>query len=268
MTFSEIAHKKVAGVPVLYLAGAFVAILALVAWKMKPSASEDPADVPDAANPGEEPDNNPDGYAGLATNGTVTVVQPTPEKPEPIVVTNDMWGADAIKLLIGDNKATAGDAQAAISKYLAGDALSFAEGELRDYAVSKKGPPPDYIGTSTVTGSKPAQKQGNPPCKHTVKGTNDNGLTELAALYYGRSDLSATGLLAGANGNLPRYGAYDVGTVVVIPAWHEPRYFTTTSAVRYHSSIASKNGISVAALENMNPNLPNPVAVGVKVRVG
>jgi hypothetical protein len=38
MDVKALMTRKVAGVPVIYIAGLFVAILAVVAWKMKPAA--------------------------------------------------------------------------------------------------------------------------------------------------------------------------------------------------------------------------------------
>lgn len=270
-SFSEIANRKVAGVPVLYLAGAFVAILAIVAWKMKPSV---PADEPtgDEATTGENvPDdpNNPD-YSGLNTQGTVTVVQGTQTAEPAAKATNEDWERSAVDYLVEAKLATPSEAQSAINKYLAGDALSFDEGKLKDAAIIKLKLPPEPLATlGTVATTAPAQKQFTQfPGKHTVKGSNDNTTYKLAILYYGNGAVDKRVLISAANPKLGGvYTTYVPGTVVSIPVSRAPQYYKVTASTRWTSQIAKKNGTTPTAITALNPSLSAPYTVGKNVRV-
>lgn len=268
MDFKALLNKKVVGVPVLYLAGAFVAILAVVAWRMKP-APEAAVTDPDADDTALDP--ALDDYAGLATNGTVTVVQGgTSAEEESKKETNDDWERAAVAFLISEKLATAGEAQTAINKYLEGADLSYDEGRLRDAAVTKLGIPPEKMSTVGTVGLAPAQRQfNNFPGTHTVKNVNDNTAGKLAQLYYGNSDTAHALKIAANNSGLGPLGVtYNVGTVVKIPRWENPRYYTITKTTQWPSQVAAKNGMSVEAFTFFNPGLVAPYKVGSKVRVG
>jgi hypothetical protein len=272
-SFQEIAKKKVAGVPVLYLAGGFVIILAIVAYKLKPSSGAVTADpnAVDGANPSGSDTNTPD-YSGLATGGTV-VVAPQPTVTDTATAeTNETWGRSAVTYLINDLHVPPGDAQTAINLYLSGADLSFDQGGWRDAAVKKLGPPPEPLVAIGKTGTAPAQKQfTNFPGDHVVKGANDNTPSKLAALYYGSGDTNNTNLIVEFNHSLgPAGTTYLPGTKVHIPTRANPGYFTATAAARYQSQIvkaAHVRNLTEQRLLDLNPNLSFPVAVGTKVRV-
>lgn len=273
-SFSDIARKKVAGIPVIYLAGAFVVILAIVAYRMQNKAPVvDKAGTADAAGTGVDGSGNAvdegAAYAGLASNGTVTVAPQATPTETAVEQTNDMWLRSAAKDVADAKIATAADAQAALSKYLTGDNLSFDEGKIRDYAVQKDGLPPEPLQQIGTVSTAPAQKQfTNFPGTHTVKGDNDNTPAKLAQLYYGRSDYLVTDSIVSQNYNLgPNTSTYSVGTTVKIPAYTEPRYFTAVKGYQYPTQIAAKNGISYAQLLGLNPGAVYPLPIGRKIRV-
>ncbi len=269
---SELMKRKVLGVPMLYLVGAFVAILALVAWKMQQTPPE--ADTPVDPEADQEQDGAPplaggdtSNYDAITGKGTV-IVSPTEPITEPTVVeTNETWAKKAIEWLVQSNKASAGAAQTAISKYLAGSQLSYSEGALRDAAVKEKGLPPDTVTQASPTASQPARKAFTGRSGwHTVKNSNDNTAVKLAMLYYGANTSSTTGLITKANSKIGG-GPYAIGTRVFIPDLNPVRYFTTTSKIRSKKAIAAANGIPVSRLEKYNPGLANISPVGKKVRV-
>jgi hypothetical protein len=274
-SFEEIAKKKVAGVPVLYLAGGFVIILAVVAYKMKSStgAVTSDANANDAANPSgaDSSANTAADYSGLSTGGTV-VVAPSTTTEKAAVETNETWGRSAVAYLITDKHVPPGDAQTAINLYLQGADLSFEQGGWRDAAIVKLGQPPEPLETIGKTSAAPAQKQfSNFPGDHVVKGANDNTPSKLAALYYGSGNTNNTNLIVEYNHSLgPASSTYLAGTKVHIPSRANPGYFTATSNTRYQSQIvkaAHVTGLTEQRLLDLNPNLSFPVNAGTKVRV-
>lgn len=142
-----ILKRKVAGVPVIYLALGFVLILAVVAWQMKPSAdlAQDDADAEaDAATP-----TGSDEVLPPMPSGTV-VVQPRETEPEAAPYEdNSTWRRKAVTYLIGKG-VSVGEAELAMQAYLAGNTLSFRQGELRDMAVKGVGLPPDDFQVGNV----------------------------------------------------------------------------------------------------------------------
>jgi hypothetical protein len=273
-SFSEIARKKVAGIPVIYLAGAVAVVLAIVAYRTSnKTPTTDGAGTADAAGTGVDGNGNAvdegAAYAGLATNGTVTVAPQAPAQETAVQQTNDQWLRSASSDVAAAKIATIGDAQAALAKYLAGDNLSFDEGKIRDYALQKDGLPPEPLVQVGTVSEAPAQKQFSLfPGKHTVKGTNDNTPAKLAQLYYGNADALHVNSIVSQNFNLgPSTTTYSVGTVVSIPESTTPRYFTVVKGYQYPTQIAAKNGISYAQLIGLNPGVVFPVAIGTKVRV-
>jgi hypothetical protein len=277
VTFKEFAAKKVAGVPVLYLGAAGAIILAIVAWRMKPTPDEDTAGVdPEDGAAGADEESNAGGligmgtpYDGFTTNGTV-VVQPTvPEADEVDTIDdNDEWARAGAEWLVAKNKATGTQAATALNKYIGGEELSYEQNALVDEVIKEKGQPPDPIGAIGTISPSPAQKQFQAfPGHHVVKNNNDNTPAKLATLYYGNGDALHANKIAAANNKLgPSGTTYSAGTRVFIPAWVSPGYFIATASARSAQDIAKKSGISVAVLQGLNPGMVFPVAIGTKVR--
>lgn len=268
------AKKKFLGIPVLYLAALFVTILAVVAWRMKSSTADaapatDPSADPTATNAdltGDQPTNDNGDLLPTFSGGTV-VAGNVDQVPTPTTVaTNDTWYKSAVEWLANSQNVNSGDAQEALQAYLSGANLSYAQGHIRDLAIGQFGLPPTPP-TVGQTASKPAQKQGNPPCKHTVQGSSDNSWTALCILYYNRRDQETIDMLQGAN---PGIGTtpFGVGTVVTIPVYHLPKYFVATKTINSFSKIAAANGTSVGALILLNNGkIHDPAPVGTHVRV-
>jgi hypothetical protein len=282
VTFQELAAKKVLGVPVLYLAAGFVAILAVVAWRMKSTPDADTSGVnPENGVAGSElddPDNalagmEGNGYSGFVTNGTVVVQPTTPTAEEPPEVNNDTWRKGATEWLVSQKKASGVEAYSALSKYLDGDQLSIEEGVIVNAAIAEKGLPPEPVAkVGGVAGptEAPAQKQFSSfPGAHTVKGSNDNTATKLASLYYGNSDALHVNKIASANPALgPSSTTYNIGTRLTIPYYANPRYYTVTGkSDTWPSQIAAKNGLSYNQFLALNPSATAPYAKGAKMRV-
>lgn len=255
MTFQEFAHKKVAGVPVIYLAGGFVVILAIVAWKLKPSTP--PADTTPVDTGGSAADNaiDPTDYSGLATNGTVIVAPQSPptDTPNSSITTNSDWVQQGVQWLVGQNKSDGTTAVTALSKYINDQDRTYDENTLINLWIKQAGPPPDGVAGTGTVGSPPAKKQfDQPPGTHTVSNQNDNSLSAIATLYYGNGSSANVDLLqfanpplAAANINLP------VGTKVNVPVYHDPKYWTVTTKMTW-AQAASKNGITESQLKNLN----------------
>lgn len=269
--FDAIAKKKFLNIPVLYWVGGFVLILAVVAYRMKPSV--EPTSATDAAGTGVDTDgavdeSNP--YGGLATNGTVIVAPQQPQASDAVAETNDTWARAAVNYLIESKQATPGAAQAAIQKYLQGDNLTFEEGILRDSAIAKLTLPPEPLVNIGQVSEKPGQKQfSNFPGTHTVKGTNDNTPAKLATIYYGSGDALHQNKIVAANTSLgPASTTYNVGNRIHIPLWITPKYFTAHAGFLTDYQIARANGIAAINVLNLNPGMSFPVVSGAKVRVG
>jgi LysM repeat protein len=272
MNFSELIRKRVAGVPVTYLAAAAVLVLAIVAWRMKPSTPP-PADEPIAGDPDTELPTEGDPYGGLATQGTVTVVQQPAQTAPVIEKTNETWVKEGAEWIVAhptaDLTASGTAAVSALNRFLQGEDLSYEEGRIVNAVIREKGQPPDGTGSVGKISDAPGQKQfTNFPGKHTVKGVNDNTPAKLSTLYYGTADALHVNKLVAANTALgPATGSYSVGTKVTIPVYFNPRYFTVTKATTYPSQVAAKNGITYQQLIALNPGLAAPYKVGTKVRV-
>lgn len=270
MTFQEFAKKKVFGIPVLYLTLGVVIILAVAAWKMKPTAEEKVTEDPDASGGDTDPLTGAGSdYSGLATQGTVTVVQQgTQTEQEAKEETNDDWERAAVAYLIAEKKATASEAQNAIAKYLDGADLTYDEGALKNAAVAKLGLPPERLSNIGTVGTAPAQKQFSLfPGTHTVKGPNDNTPAKLAQLYYGNAGTAYVDTIVSQNYSLGR-GTYNVGATVKIPTWYEPRSITVTDKTgRWPSTIGAKNGLSASQVEGLNPGKTAPYPNGTKIRI-
>lgn len=252
MAFADLARKKVAGVPVIYLAAGAVAILAVVAWKLKPSATA-PADTP--VDSGGDPNAvDESAYDGLATQGTVTVVQqPNQTVADPVVQTNSTWVRDGAAWLVSTKKADGTTAYAALTKYVGGQDRSYDENVLVNAVIEHQGAPPEDIAEGGTAGSKPAQKQGEPPTVHTITGSSDDTWPELAQLYYNNGSGENQDLIQFANPNLGSSpGPFSIGTKVTIPAYHAPRTYKVPKGPVTWAVVASRNGISETQLKNLN----------------
>jgi hypothetical protein len=266
VSFNTIVQKKVFGIPVVYLALIVVAGLAFLAWKIKPTVTP-VADTPaDGLGPEVDPDTS-----GLETTGTV-IVAPQPNVPaDAIEQTNDKWLRSGVDYLVNEAKvATAGDAQLALSTYLEGGDLTYEQGLWRDKVIGKLGLPPESLPRVGITTTAPAQKQFTAfPGKHTVKGSNDNTASKLANLYYGSGDAAHTNRVVEMNTGLgPATTTYTPGTVVNIPGYTYPNYYTVTGKNKdnYFTTLAGKFGLSVAQVQALNPTLTQPIPKGTKVR--
>jgi LysM repeat protein len=217
--------KKVLGVPALYLALGFVLVLAVFAWKMQstPKASDDSADVTPAESSDDTILRESETYPALPL-GTVTAPPPTPAGPSNTTITsNDDWLRKGVAFLI-TRQYGPGDAQQALSLYLEGGQLTYAQGQMRDLVIREYGIPP-Y--PTAIGGTLPdiARTQGPLPRDHIVKGSADDTANELAALYYNRSDSFAVAAVSGANGGR---ATYTVGTTVRVPVLPTPATTTPT----------------------------------------
>jgi hypothetical protein len=276
VTFKELAAKKVFGVPVLYLALAAVVILAIVAYKMQPAKTDEVKGDPsaDGSLEGAADDETTDAYAGLASGGTVTVVQQptTPEATEVTIQTNETWVKRGAEWLVAGGYSTGPAALSALTKYVQGTDRSYDEQQLVDRVFKQFGAPPDSISEGGTVGAKPAQKQfPNLPGVHTITGNSDNGYPQLAALYYGSSSADRQDLIQAANTNLGLSGPWPVGTKVNIPEMKNIRYYTTPVA-EHKNTVASKNALTRSQLDALNngntwDKYGATVPKGVRVRV-
>jgi hypothetical protein len=268
-------RKKVGGVPVLYIAALLVAILAVVAWKLNPSAPTEGDD----ATPDEEGDAAGDpanaDYSGFATNGTVTVQQGTdPATVSPVVVqTNERWATNASNWLVAQGLASGTVAQTATRKYIDGESLSTAEGKLIDAATKQFGVPPEPLTAGGVTADPIAaaipRKQGPLPrlykngTAHIVRNTAENDFYKLAKLYYGSDHYDYVNFLEVANLSYPKgHNTLRVGDAINIPTYTPPKYYVTYKAGMTADEIAAKNSTTAAAIREFNDNTKFPVTKG------
>lgn len=280
MTFKDIAAKKVVGIPVLYLGAAAVIVLAIVAWRMRPTP--EPAD-PATGEALEDAEIDPETglaipgnpYSGLASNGTVTVVQqPNNTAPEPEeIVSNDEWARQAAEWLTATLNVPGSQAIAALTKYLEGQDRTFQEQEWVDMAIKEKGQPPNQRVSGGGIGNKPAQKQIDPPGYHTVMGPQDDTLGDLARLYYNNTSDDTYDLLQAANPSIGD-GTWAPGQKVFVPAYHAPVFYTVPAAKGMTATeVVGANGISLVQLAKLNDpkgGAYNPAfrfAKGARVRV-
>lgn len=164
-SFQEIAHKKIAGVPVLYLAGAAVIVLGIVAWRMKPSSPKAEESPLDGGTPDAELDENGHAtlggnpYAGMSSNGTVTVVQqpaPVAETEPDTIDTNDEWIRKGSEWLVAKQNVPGSAAFTALSKYVQGRSRSITENQWVELVIKEQGYPPDAFNETPAASSAPA----------------------------------------------------------------------------------------------------------------
>lgn len=254
----EWMKKKVFGIPLVYIAGLFVAILVVIAWRMRSGTDAVDTD-PDSDSAtdavGDADPSNP--YGSYATQGTVTVQQSgEPTTVTPIgEVTNSSWVRKGAEWAVGQGlAANTNVAYIALNKYVNGEEMSVDEAKIRDAVVRQYGLPPEDFQPSgqTVTTPVAARRQGNPGnTVHRVKGSEDNDFFKLSQLYYGRGGEGVDFLefhnqklgLAGHN-NLA------VGTAVAIPAYSE-KYYTPPKDMTT-TEVAAKNGTTAAVIALLN----------------
>jgi hypothetical protein len=261
MDIKSLASKKVAGVPVIWVLAIVAGIGLFSALRLKPQTGETTEPLEDA------PEGDP-----TDTQQPVFIANTPPVVNEQIDVdennqgdTNEAWGRRAISYL-NSTGASPSLSSSAISKYLSEETLSYAEGLLRDKAVTQLGIPPEGILRTSTGGYKgPASAQGTPPTTHTVKGASDNTFKELARLYYGLDSADATNTLRAANAS--KLEPFISGARITIPKFNRPRYYRATSATRTIFAIASKNATTPAAISQLNPGITFPVKPGIRVRV-
>lgn len=149
---SSLRSRKILGVPVLYLAGAGVAVLAVYAWRLKPAANT-PADT--ASEPTDGP--APAGeylYPAMPSGTVVVAPSDAPLSGNASVGTNEEWLRAGVAYLIADGMG-GGQAQEILQAYLEGAQLSYTQGQVRDKVIAELGLPPfpPYTG-----GTAPAAK--------------------------------------------------------------------------------------------------------------
>jgi len=272
--------RKVLGVPVLYLVGLAVVIFAVIAWRMK--ATEEPTeDSGEAVGEAVGEDVSGDvppvlvGSPGYSTPGYTSPI-PDPNAT-PMPDDNDRWMRRSIEWLAAQGHATADGATIALQKYLAGEQLSVAEGQLRDLAISHFGLPPEIPSSGgTEVPNPPAPNPPTPAPKkyvapgfHTVTGASDDSYTDMARLYYGRTDNDSVDLIQSYNVSHGHQGPFPVGTRFWIPKYQAPKFVKATASMRTAQQIIAKNPPlnSVKMLTELNDGMKFPVAVGTRVRV-
>lgn len=219
---ASVWKRKVGGIPVLYLALGFVVILAVIAYRMKPtSAPADPAAKPAEASTdtilSESSDYPPlplgtvSASSGASDPGSVSGVS------NESITDNDEWLRRAV-MFLSSQGISPGDAQYAMALYLDGADLSYEQGQWRDKAIRELGVPPFPV---NVGQTRPdiGRVQGPVPRDHVVKNQSEDSADELASLYYGRNDAFAVNAIRDANSGVSNYS---VGSSVHIPTLPVP----------------------------------------------
>jgi hypothetical protein len=264
---SSLLKRKVAGVPVLYIVALFVVILAFVAWKMKPAKDLTTPPASDSEDTGTDSGTVPTtiltGAPGLGVGNSGPVEATNPA----IIDSNDAWIRRAVAWLVGQGVASGGTAQAALTKYVNGEDLSFDEGKLRDAAIKQFGLPPESITPGATLAAGP-KRVGTPPVTHTVTGPQDDSTGDLAVLYYGLAhNAYAQAWISTANPSLPPNGVYPPGTKVKVPAYHQPVYAVATATMRTAAQFAAKNHTTTWAIQTLNHGVIFPVKPGARILV-
>ncbi len=226
---SGLMSKKVGGIPVLYLAGGFVLILAVYAYKTKKSASAvTTAAATTATTTGNTQELDANGNPMYDANGNAIMVDSSgnvvsgttlaagtvyPSMPSGSVtgttastagtnssiVTNDDWIKAGVAFLI-TRGVGAGIAQDALQAYLHGDQLTYVQGGYRDTVIGQYGLPPTLLPTGGTALPIVAPVA---PVVTPVKPPPPSALTHYPAVQYDHlSRDSKTGAIYGifANG--------------------------------------------------------------------
>lgn len=267
-------RKRVAGIPVAYLLGGGVVVLAVVAWRMKSTSGEDTDDIPMEEEQNQDARIDLDtgqGYDAFVAKGSITAAPaPKPEDNTP-EETNNTWLKKAVEWRVSQG-ASAGTVQNALQAYLAGAQLSAAQGAERDRAVKQFGLPPDPSektnAISAPISAPIARSQGPLPRYHKVTNSSDDTFVELAKIYYPTADRTSVTLIAEQNRyRLVGSGPFKPGTQVKVPAYRAPKYYTSTKKTNTLSEIARKNGLSKSNVQAFNPGMKFPLKSGTRVRV-
>ena len=268
-----ILSRKVAGVPVVYLLGVGVVVLAIVAWRMNDSSVNDAEADPDEL--GEDSalgavsgiGGSDSAYDQFADSGPAVQTDATLNSPS-TVDTNSAWVKRGAQWAAAQGLASAVNAQTALGLYVDGQPLTYDQGVIRDRVVAQQGFPPEDTATPGKVGAQPFRKQFNPPGTHTIKSSSDNQLAELATGYYGSADLNdKIDLLQSVNPSLNGNGPYTVGTHVKVPAYHKPIYYKATAKIDTAKEIAARNATTASAIVALNDGMKFPVKSGTRVRV-
>lgn len=213
MNIKGMLDKKVGGVPVVYIAAGAVAILAVVAWRMKPAPDATEADAEGSDTTGDD-----DPYGGLATTGTVIAAPSSTVTAPPAIETNEQWAREGAQYLLSKKLTSPGNALTVTTKYINGAVLTYEESGLKDRVIEGIGYPPEPLaGTSPVLAHIARRQFTSFPGQHTVTGPADNSFSKLAALYYGTTSPRAIVALTSNNPTLGT-GTLSVGTTVSINA--------------------------------------------------
>ncbi|HJY05898.1 MAG TPA: hypothetical protein VJ323_06250, partial [Bryobacteraceae bacterium] len=137
--------RKIGGIPVLYLVGGFVVVLAVIAWRMKPNsvASEEPAmSADDPFRSDANIRNEDDSPLPPIPVGTVVApVQGTPANPDQgnaAIQTNTDWLKAGVEFLVSKKQGPA-EAQRALSTYLDGTDMTMAQQAMVDQVIAEYG---------------------------------------------------------------------------------------------------------------------------------
>jgi hypothetical protein len=163
MNMPPVLTKRVAGVPVLYIAGGVVAVLAVYAWRTKASATGPVAT--DTAGSTAEASSALGGEAYPQMETGTVVVQPAlpvaAGPGNPTITSNDDWVAFGVAFL-GKQGVAGGEAQMALQTYIDGGQLSYGQGQLRDRVIAEYGVPPIPTSGGETSAEVPTNVSGEP----------------------------------------------------------------------------------------------------------
>lgn len=264
-SIKDVLMSKVFGVPVALLA--VVGFAGMVYFLNRTGSSSETADTA----VGEDTE---DASGDVEYYDPPTFVANESESTEETTVTtssNETWRQTAYAWAVGTKSFDPLMVEAGLSAYLAGEQLTAKQNEMIQAVLVQFGrPPAGPAGTSTVaTFTGPATSQGTPPLTHTVKGTMDDSLAELARLYWGVGTNEAINQLRAANPTLPSTSGISTGTAVKVPAHRNPSFYRTTKEVNTLADVARAKGLSQVTVFNLNPTIARTkeLPVGTKVQV-
>lgn len=150
--------RKVAGIPVLYLAGGGVAVLGVYAYTTSrastssPEASTGSADTASENDAQSTADVSGELYPAANVGTVVAAPQPVAAVDNASIETNDEWLRKGVALLIASGT-DPGDAQRALQAYLDEASLTYDQGQMRNRVIREYGLPP-VIGRAGATDAK------------------------------------------------------------------------------------------------------------------
>lgn len=295
--FNAVARKKILNVPVIYWVAAFVVVLAIVAYRMKPSPGSDTTTSGDGTGTDQTGGDSSNPYASLGSNGTVTVVQGTQSTDagsNAAYKSNDEWVRAGASWLATNKNVSGSTALSVLNKYVSGDysSLSTAEKQMVDDWFAQAGPPPDNVTAPTqdapATGITTNAQWISQGSSWLVANEHATGSAALAALtkYVNGQDRSYAEQQwvdewfnhAGA----PPEGVTATGVVGAKPPTAAQRQFTTFPGVHvirggadngytglaklyYNSTAADRIDLLQAANTNIGPSGPWPIGTRVVI---